>query len=240
MAGTKRISAKNLVELTRNGDRHAAAKLITLLERGHQGARKAITKLGGREKETLVIGITGPGGVGKSTLINRLIKTFRQDGFGVGVLTMDPVSSLSGGAVLGDRVRMQEHCADKQVFIRSFAMRSHCHGVIQATPLIIKALELLGIRVVIIETIGVGQEDTGIKNAVDKLVLVLMPGLGDGIQFMKAGVLEVADVIVLNKSDLPGTEAAFVELSFSAHPKIIKVNSITAEGIIDLKSALQR
>lgn len=196
-------------------DRKQLTKQITDLEAGQPAP---VFKKG----HARIIGITGPPGVGKSTLIDRLIDHCRQAGQTVAVLAIDPSSPISGGALLGDRVRMQRHSDDAGVFIRSLATRRHYGGLTATTPVIVQALDAAGFDVVFVETVGAGQNDVAIADVADTVVVVLVPELGDAIQRAKAGLMEIADIVVTNKSDLnqPTTGLA--------------VSAKTGEGVAEL------
>lgn len=193
-----------LLDAARGGDRTALARLISVVERGGEDARRAgalAHPLGGK---AYTVGITGSPGAGKSTLTDRLIGAVRAGGDEVGVLAVDPSSPFSGGAFLGDRIRMQEHSGDSGVFIRSMATRGHLGGLSLATPEVIRILDGAGFPCVLVETVGVGQVEVEIAGAADTTVVVMNPGAGDNIQASKAGLLEVADIFVINKADRPG------------------------------------
>jgi LAO/AO transport system kinase len=172
-----------------------------------------MASLVGQPAHAVSIGITGAPGVGKSTLVNALVSAYRAQGRRVGVLAVDPTSPFSGGAVLGDRVRMSEHALDPGVFIRSMASRGHLGGLSWATPQALRVLGAVGFDVVLIETVGVGQSEVEVAGLADTTVVALAPGLGDGIQAAKAGILEVGDVLVVNKADRDGAEAVVRDLT---------------------------
>ncbi|MGH9150669.1 MAG: methylmalonyl Co-A mutase-associated GTPase MeaB, partial [Acidimicrobiales bacterium] len=197
-----------LVAAALAGSRSALARLISLVERGGPPARRVgalVHPLGGR---AYAIGVTGAPGAGKSTLTDRLIAAVRAGGDEVGVLAVDPSSPLTGGAILGDRVRMQGHAADPGVFIRSMASRGHLGGLAQAAPEAVRVLDAAGFPTVIVETVGVGQGEVEVAAAADTTLVLVNPGWGDGVQANKAGLLEVADVFAVNKADRPGASAA--------------------------------
>lgn len=199
-----RLLAERLVGAARTGDRPALARLLSIVERGGNGARevsRATHPLGGR---AYTIGITGAPGAGKSTLTARLVAELRATGDEVAVLAIDPTSPFTGGAILGDRVRMQDHDLDEGVFIRSMATRGHLGGLALATPAAVRVLDAAGYPWVVVETVGVGQVEVEVAAAADTTVVVLNPGWGDEVQAAKAGLLEVADVFVVNKADRPG------------------------------------
>jgi LAO/AO transport system kinase len=236
-----------LVAAATSGDRAAVARLISLVERGGEPAREVGRRtypLGGR---TYTVGITGPPGAGKSTLTDRLIGHLRAAGSEVGVLAIDPSSPFTGGAFLGDRVRMQEHATDPGVFIRSMASRGHLGGLSLATPEAIRVLDAAGLPLVLVETVGVGQVEFEIVGAADSTVVVLNPGGGDAVQANKAGLLEVADIFVINKADRPGVQELERDLGnmldMDLHmgewrPPILRAVASQGEGIAALWDAI--
>ena len=186
------------------GDRSATARLISLVERGGAPAREVGRRTFSRGSGAYTIGITGSPGAGKSTLTDHLIAIVRQRDEPIGVLAIDPSSPFTGGAILGDRVRMQRHALDEGVFIRSMATRGHLGGLALATPEAVRVLAASGISLVLIETVGVGQVEVEVAGAADTSVVVVNPGWGDAIQANKAGLLEIADIFAINKADRPG------------------------------------
>ncbi len=210
----KKDSARKLIEGSRAGNRRDLSKLLTAIENDFTSFVDFLAgpKLTKPPKHTRRIGITGPPGAGKSTLVNGLIGDWRKRGLSVAVLAVDPSSPFSGGALLGDRVRMMEHTSDEGVFIRSIASRGHGGGISAPTGALARALELSGFDIVLIETVGVGQTELGIMNLVDATAVVLVPESGDVIQTLKAGILEIADLFVVNKSDRPGADQLVKEL----------------------------
>jgi LAO/AO transport system kinase len=201
-----------LVERALSGDRRSQARLITQIEAGQPEARAALQELYPHTGRAQVIGITGSPGVGKSTLTDRLIQSFRDCGRTVGVVAVDPSSPFTGGAILGDRVRMNDRTLDPGVFIRSLATRGSLGGLSRATGDAIKVFDACGYDVIIVETVGTGQAEVDIIQLAHTTVVVVVPGLGDDIQAIKAGILEIADVFAVNKSDLPGHERTFAEI----------------------------
>ena len=202
----------DLVERVRAGDVRATARLLSWVEDGAPGLGAAMAALSAGGSAAHVIGVTGAPGVGKSTLTSALVGEYRRRGRRVGVLAVDPSSPFSGGALLGDRIRMQEHSTDPGVFIRSMASRGHLGGIAAATPQAIRVLEAAGYDVVLVETVGVGQSEVDVAATADSTIVVLAPGMGDGIQAAKAGILEVGDVLCVNKSDRDGAESTAREI----------------------------
>src|SRR3954454_16012719 len=236
-----------LVEEAAGGDRAALARLISIIERGGEPAREAGRLAYGRAGQTYTVGLTGSPGAGKSTVTDRLIGVLRATGQEVGVLAIDPTSPFSGGAILGDRVRMQDHALDAGVFIRSMATRGHLGGLALATPEAIRALDAAGFPIVLVETVGVGQVEIEIAGAADTTVVVVPPGSGDAMQASKAGLLEAADVFVVNKADRPGAAETRRDLEFMLHlsssddgwtPPIVSTVASAGEGVDDLWAAI--
>jgi LAO/AO transport system kinase len=242
-----RAEPSALVERARSGDRGAVAKLISLVELGGADARAVVAALHGYAGQAWSIGMTGAPGSGKSTLTDRLVALIRAEDAAVGVLAVDPSSPFSGGAILGDRVRMQEHATDTGVFIRSMASRGHLGGLAVATPQAARVLDALGTPWVIIETVGVGQVEVEIARHADTTVVVVNPGWGDAVQAAKAGLLEVADVFVVNKCDRPGAPETVRDLEgmlelageVAWRPPIVCTNAVTGDGVADLWSAIR-
>lgn len=239
---------KILAGLT-GGDQRSLARAITLIENGDA---QADALLAGLDPEALaralVIGITGPPGAGKSTLTNRLLSHFLAHGKRLGVIAIDPTSPLSGGALLGDRIRMMEHAVNPQVMVRSMASRGRLGGLCSATGGVARLMAAAGIDLVIIETVGVGQAEMDIVRLADLTLLVLAPGLGDDIQSMKAGLLEVADLLVVNKADCPGAEALALDLETAARtrgpdsrqPAVLLTSAADNQGVAALGSAIEQ
>jgi len=192
----------------------AVARLISLVEDASPALREVMALLAPGAAQTRVIGLTGAPGVGKSTLTSALVSAFRQQGKRVGVLAIDPSSPFSGGALLGDRIRMQDHATDDGVFIRSMASRGHLGGLSWATPQALRVLSAAGCDVVLVETVGVGQAEVDVASLADTTLVLLAPGMGDGIQAAKAGILEVADVFVVNKADRDGADTVVRDLRY--------------------------
>jgi LAO/AO transport system kinase len=200
------ISYPELVDRVIAGDLRALARAATVIEGQTGAARQLIATLFPRTGHAMILGITGPPGAGKSTLVDQLAKVLRRQGKSVGIIAVDPSSPYTHGAILGDRIRMQDHHDDPGVFIRSMATRGRLGGIAQATLEMSLLLDAAGRDVVLVETVGVGQDEVEIASLADLTVVVLVPGLGDDVQAIKAGIMEVADVFAINKSDLPGAD----------------------------------
>lgn len=200
------MEVTELSERVASGEPRAVARLISWVEDGAPGLPEALAALPARSP-AYIIGLTGSPGVGKSTVTSALVGAYRARGQRVGVLAIDPSSPFTGGALLGDRIRMQEHATDSGVFIRSMASRGHLGGMAAATPQAVRVLEAAGCDVVLIETVGVGQSEVDVAATADATVVLLAPGMGDGVQAAKAGILEIADIVCVNKADREGAEA---------------------------------
>jgi LAO/AO transport system kinase len=211
-APRRRRSVPDLVAAAREGDPRAVARLISLVEDAAPELREVMAGLAPHAGHAYVVGLTGSPGVGKSTSTSALVAAFRRRGMRVGVLAIDPSSPFSGGALLGDRIRMQEHATDSGVFIRSMASRGHLGGLSWATPQALRVLDAAGCDVVLVETVGVGQAEIDIASLADTTIVLLAPGMGDGIQAAKAGILEIADIYVVNKADRDGADTTAREL----------------------------
>lgn len=201
-----------LVERLLKGDKRAAAKLISLVEDEDESASKILGELYKHTGNTHIIGVTGPPGVGKSTLVDRLAKSFRKRGKRVGIIAIDPTSRFTGGAILGDRIRMSELSLDEGVFVRSMGTRGHRGGIARTTTEVTRILDAMGMDIVFVETVGAGQSQSEIWECVHTSLIVEMPGLGDEIQTLKAGILEIGDIFVVNKGDREGTDQIVKEL----------------------------
>lgn len=246
MPRTRTRDPAELLDLARAGDRVALARLLSIVEQGGPPARavgRLTHPLGGT---ATTVGITGSPGAGKSTLTNALLREVRATGDEVAVLAIDPSSPFTGGAILGDRVRMGDHALDEGVFIRSMATRGHLGGLALATPEAVRVLDAVGRPWVLIETVGVGQVEVEIAGEADTTVVVLNPGWGDAVQANKAGLMEIADIFVINKADRPGVDDTrrdieqMLELSATRdwRPPIIPTVSTSGEGVADLWEAI--
>ena len=236
-----------LISKILNGDLRAAAKFMTDIENERAGVDKKLQSLYSHTGSAYVVGITGPGGVGKSTLVNALVSRFTRDDLDLGVLATDPSSQLTGGALLGDRVRLGRGMAPK-VFFRSLATRGWTGGLAKVAAAMTHVLDAMGKDIILTETTGTGQNDVNIAGFADTCLLVLMPGVGDEIQTMKAGVFEIADIFVINKADLSGAEELRWQIEqmlslrdFSPHnwkPAIVLTEAATGKGIEELVATL--
>lgn len=235
----------DLTERLLAGDRRALARVLTLIEDGAPEGREALRILYSRTGGAHIIGVTGAPGSGKSTLVFALTLEFRARGRTVGIVAVDPSSAFSRGAVLGDRIRMQDLASDRGVFIRSMATRGFPGGIAATTPGVVAALDASGKDVVIIETVGAGQDEVDIAATAQTTVVVNTPSAGDDVQAMKAGLLEAADVLVINKADLPSADALAAQLSaaFAAAPgagvPILQTVATTSEGVAALADAVE-
>ena len=245
-----RLELTELVERARTGDARSVARLISLVEDASPLLRQVSALLAPHTGHAQVIGITGAPGVGKSTSTSALVTTLRADGHRVGVLAVDPSSPFSGGALLGDRVRMQEHATDRGVYIRSMAGRGHLGGLAWATPQALRVLDAAGCDIVLIETVGVGQSEVEVAGLADTTMVLLAPGMGDGIQAAKAGILEIGDVYVVNKADRDGADQVSRDLrsmlslaertETSWRPPIVKTIAQTGAGIPEVVGAVAK
>jgi LAO/AO transport system kinase len=253
----RRPDVPDLVERARRGEQLAVARLISLVEDGGPDLRAVAAALAPHTGRAYVVGLTGPPGVGKSTTTSELVRALRARGRRVGVLAVDPSSPFSGGALLGDRVRMGEHATDDGVFIRSMASRGHLGGLAWSTPQALRVLDAAGCEVVLIETVGVGQSEVEVVALADTTVVLLAPGAGDGVQAAKAGILEVADVFVVNKADRDGADQTVRDLRrmlslgegdggvtrdgggrAAWRPPVVRTVAARGEGVDDLVDAL--
>jgi len=240
------MDVEGLVAGVLAGDRRAVARAISLVEDGGAGLEALSAGIYQRTGRAATIGLTGAPGVGKSSLAAQLLRTDREADRTVAVLAIDPTSPYTGGALLGDRVRMQEHATDPGVFIRSMATRGHLGGMALASPEAVRVLDAAGYDVVIVETVGVGQAEVEVAAATDTAVVVLAPGMGDAVQMAKAGILEIADVFVVNKADVAGAGDVIRGVRQMLHlgaarewnPPVISTSAPRLEGIDELRSAI--
>jgi LAO/AO transport system kinase len=244
------LSVADLVDGLKKGDRRAVARLISLVEDGAAEASEAIREVYPLTGHASTIGLTGAPGAGKSSLIDGLVKHARAEDLSIGVIACDPTSPFSGGALLGDRVRMQTHSLDEKVFIRSMATRGHLGGLSLAAPEAMRVLEAAGSDVVIVETVGVGQSEVEVAKQADTTIVVLAPGMGDAIQAAKAGILEIADIFCVNKSDKSGASdtardvRGMLELGHGRDPDwdipIVITSATEDEGIDELWATIRQ
>lgn len=242
---------KELVEKVRTGDVRAVARLIRDIDDGIPRVREVLKSLYPYTGHACVVGITGAPGVGKSTLVDQMIHHLRKRGKTVGVLAVDPTSPFSGGAILGDRVRMQRHSMDEGVFIRSLATRGHFGGLTQSTRSAIDVLDAMGKDYILVETVGVGQDEVDVVRNAHTTIIVVIPGMGDDIQAIKAGILEVGDIFVINKAEREGADKTLADLRLMLdmdqqkykegawRPPILKTEAIFDRGIEELLNAIE-
>ena len=223
------------------------AQLISLVENENPELPEMMERLRPHLGKAYCVGVTGPPGGGKSTVVDKLTATIRSKGLSVGIIAVDPSSPISGGAILGDRVRMARHCLDEGVFIRSMATRGSLGGLAKAVAYAVNLMDAFGMDIIIVETAGVGQTEMGIRQIADAVVLILAPGFGDDIQAMKAGLIEVADIIVVNKADRDGAERLLAELGGTlifgrgrGKQLIVATQAINGTGIAELYQAIDQ
>lgn len=245
-------STDETVEKVISGDVRVVARLIRDIDDGIPSVREVLKSLYPHTGNAYVIGITGAPGVGKSTLVDQMITHLRDKGKSVGVLAVDPTSPFSGGAILGDRVRMQRHSMDEGVYIRSLATRGHFGGLTQSTRSAIDVLDAMGKDVIIVETVGVGQDEVDVVKSAHTTVICVIPGMGDDIQAIKAGILEVGDVFLINKSDHEGSDKTVSDLRLMVEmdqkrfesgawkPPILKAQAVVGKGVAELLGEIER
>ncbi|WP_163509477.1 methylmalonyl Co-A mutase-associated GTPase MeaB [Fodinicola acaciae] len=241
-----------VLERAQAADPRAVARLVSLVEDDSPHLPEIAAALAPHTGRAQILGLTGSPGVGKSTSTSMLVKAFREQGKRVGVLAVDPSSPFSGGALLGDRVRMQDHATDSGVFIRSMASRGHLGGLSWATPQAVRVLDAAGCDLVLVETVGVGQAEVDVASLADTTVVLLAPGMGDGIQAAKAGILEIADIFVVNKADRDGADQVVRDLNGMLRlggrhseagawrPEIVSTVASTGKGIPDVLEAIEK
>ena len=243
---------QSIVEKVVSGDVRTVARLIRDIDDGMPEVRNVLKELYPHTGNAYVIGITGAPGVGKSTLVDQMIAHLRKRDKTVGVLAVDPTSPFSGGAILGDRVRMQRHSMDKGVFIRSLATRGHFGGLTQSTRSAIDVLDAMGKDYILVETVGVGQDEVDVVRSAHTTVIVVIPGMGDGIQAIKAGILEVGDIFLINKADRDGSDKTYSDLKLMIEmdqrkydkggwkPPILKAQAVFDEGVAEFMEEIER
>ncbi|MCE1179927.1 MAG: methylmalonyl Co-A mutase-associated GTPase MeaB [Micrococcales bacterium] len=245
------VDVPSLVASAREGSARAVARLISLVEDGHPALREVMAALAPHTGRAHVIGLTGSPGVGKSTSTNALVGALRERGKRVGILAVDPSSPFSGGALLGDRVRMSDYALDPQVYIRSMASRGHLGGLSWTTPQAIRVLDAAGCDVVLVETVGVGQSEVEIAGLADTTIVLLAPGMGDGIQAAKAGILEIGDIFVVNKADRDGADATVRDIRHMItlgdrtepglwRPPVLKTIAAQKSGVDEVMEAIDK
>ncbi|HEX9494609.1 MAG TPA: methylmalonyl Co-A mutase-associated GTPase MeaB [Candidatus Limnocylindria bacterium] len=236
-------AAESLLAGARAGDKRSIARLLTIVENDEPGSADVLRELYPLTGKARIVGVTGPPGGGKSTLVSRLAAEYRKRYDRIAIVAVDPSSPFTGGAILGDRIRMRDRFLDEGVFIRSMASRGHAGGLARSTRRVINVLDALGTSIVIVETVGVGQEEVDVVRVADTVCLVTVPGLGDDIQAIKAGVLEIADVLVVNKADKPGADETARDLAqmlslghgrTNWKPPIVRTSAQDGSGIEEL------
>ena len=250
-AESRVVGDNALVERLLSGDRRALARVISKIEGGDPETHEIVSAIYPKTGDALSVGFTGPPGVGKSSIMAKLIELYREEDWRVGVVSVDPSSPFSRGAILGDRIRLSEHFLDRGVFIRSMGSRGHLGGLAGASRLAALAMEAAGMDVVLYETVGVGQGEVEVASAADTVVLALQPGAGDAVQALKAGVMEIADVFCINKADHPQANGAASEVRSILDigqeldpqpwfPPIIMTRGDTGEGVEELKETIEK
>ncbi len=237
------MSVSQLVEEVVSGNRRALAKAITMIENDDPNAQVLLSLLYRHTGQAHIVGITGPPGSGKSTLVARITTELRKRGRSVGIVCVDPSSPFTGGALLGDRIRMQEQCMDEHVYMRSMGSRGHLGGLARATADVIRAIDAAGKQMILVETVGAGQSEVEIIDIAHTIIVVDVPSTGDDIQAIKAGIMEIADIFVVNKRDLPGADKKVMDINNALdldtrhknwRPPVLTTNARQSEGISEL------
>ncbi len=244
------MPVQNIVERLLSGDRRALARMVTLIENDVPQVQRYLAELHSKSGRAQIIGVTGSPGAGKSTLVTHMVREFRKREHRVGVIAVDPSSPFSGGAILGDRIRMMELAGDPNVFIRSMASRGNLGGLAASTRAVVRALDAAGFDPIIIETVGTGQAEVEVMRTAQTVLVVVAPGMGDDIQAIKAGILEIADIFVVSKADKPGSDQTVAELamllSLDQHRRknawripILRTSALKDQGLVELVNATQ-
>ena len=246
---TSKSSLKVLLRKALSHDRRATAQLMSVAENDPYARMEILSKLYRRTGRAHIIGITGPPGAGKSTLITQIAKRYRQNGSSIGIVAVDPTSEITGGALLGDRIRMTDLASDPNVFIRSMATRGQVGGIARATEDVVKILDATSTNYILVETVGAGQSDVDIKAIADTIIVVTAPGLGDEIQALKAGIMEIGDIFVVNKSDREAADQsvqeiqsmiAMTDMKGGWRPRVLKTSALSGQGIAALAEAVDQ
>jgi len=245
---TNKMKTSDLAQQVLEGNHRAIARAISLVENDRRAAQAMMKKIFPRTGGSVIIGITGSPGSGKSTLVDQMMAVLRKRGDRIGVVAVDPSSPFSGGAILGDRIRMMQHSLDPDIFIRSMATRGQLGGLAKATGEAISILEAAGKNFVLVETVGVGQDEVEVVKLADLILVILVPGAGDDIQVFKAGIMEIADIFVLNKADSPLTERterqlrAMLDLGFGGKnpPPVVKTVATEGKGVDNLVDEIDK